>query len=333
MMNLAVKHKSTIGITLACSSAIATGTFGLFIRYFEQVGISEDGVTLMTPFFSFLGFLVVGLIINPKAFILKKKIHWFTVIVCGGLITLPLYNFCYVQAFSNLPLAVASLLHFCNAIVLVFLMRLFFKQKITKEKLICCCIAIVGLLLVLQIFSPSQGGDSLTTIGIIWGIALAVSLALNYVADYFNVNIAEISWIHYTAYAGLVATILQSILYYSPLSLLNELTASASTNGIMVWIVTGIYLLDIMISYGAVAASYNYVDASISALTFVLEPSVGAILGFLVFSETLSFMQLIGIVIAVAAIIYMQYAEGKREQRELLLQKQMVTPRLSPEKE
>ena len=53
------------------------------------------------------------------------------------------------------------------------------------------------------------------------------------------------------------------------------------------------------------------------ALTFVLEPSVAATLGFIIFGQTMTILQILGIAVAVAAIVYMQYAEGRKEELKI----------------
>lgn len=315
-MNIKSK-KSTIGILLASSSAIATGSFGLFVRYLDGFGVSENAITILTPLLAFISFFIIGMIINPKGFIFKKKIYWFTVIVLSGCIAFPLYNYTYVMAFSNLPLAIASIFHFSNAVILVFLMRLFFKQKITKQKIICSAIAIIGLLLVLQVFSLGLEGNNITLLGVFWGVAVAIALAVSYTVDYFNISVAEISWLHYQVYSCLFAVIFYSVVYYSPASMISEMTSIISIVGPKFWFVIIGYTIAIVVSYGAVGASYLFIDASLSSLTFVLEPTTGAILGYLVFGETLTLGQCFGIAIAIGAIVFMQYSESKSEQKAL----------------
>ena len=255
------------GIFLACSSAVATGTFGIF-----------------------------------------------------------LYNFTYVRVFANLPMAIASLFHFSNSIVLVFLMRILFKQKITKEKLICCVLAIVGIMLVLQVISfGAVAPDSsvpITSMGIFWGVAVACALAFVYSIDYFHIS-HDVPVITTQIYACLCSSIIL-LITSNPAAVGQNIMESISANGAVVIVVALVYCAVLMWSYYSITACYNYIDASYGALTFVLEPSVAAILGFIILHETLTPLQMLGIAIAVCAIVYMQYSEGKREKAELAAQTESV---------
>ncbi|MEG0681849.1 MAG: DMT family transporter, partial [Eubacterium sp.] len=302
------------GIFLACSSAFATGTFGIFLHYMAEFGLSEDTVTLVGPVFMFFAFLAICLIKDPKSLLVEKKLYYVTMIVVSGFILYPLYNYTYVQVFSNLPMAIASLFHFSNSIVLVFLMRILFKEKITKEKIICCILAVVGIMFVLQIitFGTAVPDESvpITAMGIFWGVAVAVSLACVYSIDYFHIN-RNIPVTTTQTYACMCTSILL-LITSNPVTVGHNIAEAVSVNGPVVIFVTLAYCAVLMWSYYAITACYTYIDASFGALTFVLEPSVAAILGFLILKESLTPLQILGIVIAVSAIVFMQYAEGKR---------------------
>lgn len=310
------------GIFLACSSAVATGTFGIFLHYLSAFGLSDDTVTLIGPVFMFIAFLLIALIKDRRLLLAPKKLYYFTMIVVSGFVLYPLYNFTYVRVFANLPMAIASLFHFSNSIVLVFLMRILFKQKITKEKLICCVLAIVGIMLVLQVitFGAVAPDDSvpITSMGIFWGVAVACALAFVYSIDYFHIS-HDVPVITTQIYACLCSSIIL-LITSNPAAVGQNIMESVSANGAIVIVVALVYCAVLMWSYYSITACYNYIDASYGALTFVLEPSVAAILGFIILHETLTLLQMLGIAIAVCAIVYMQYSEGKREKAELAAQ-------------
>lgn len=80
------------------------------------------------------------------------------------------------------------------------------------------------------------------------------------------------------------------------------------------WLMLLGYFAVLVISYGTIAVSYNYIEASTASLTFVLEPTTAALLGFLVLSQHLGALQIVGMVIAVGAIVYMQYTGDKADE-------------------
>ena len=124
-----LRHKgAAYGVLLAASSAVATGTFGVFLNYFDSLGISENAMSTFTPLAVLSFYLIYTLVTQPKVLRLPRKLFYFTLIVCSGMIASPIYIYTSIRSFNTLPIAVASLLDFSNAIVLVFLMRIFFKS-------------------------------------------------------------------------------------------------------------------------------------------------------------------------------------------------------------
>ena len=68
------------GIFLACSSAVATGTFGIFLHYLSAFGLSDDTVTLIGPVFMFIAFLLIALIKDRRLLLAPKKLYYFTTV-------------------------------------------------------------------------------------------------------------------------------------------------------------------------------------------------------------------------------------------------------------
>ncbi|MDO4287864.1 MAG: EamA family transporter [Eubacterium sp.] len=296
-----------LGVFLAGTSAVATGTFGLFLNYFSDLGISDAAMSTFTPLAVFLVYLIYTLATQPKVLKLPQKRFYFTLIVCSGMIASPLYIYTSVRSFNTLPIAVASLLDFSNAIVLVFLMRIFFKSRITRGKLISCVLAVCGMVFVLNLFGTHA--TDITTIGILWGLANCVSLAVAYTFDYYHIK-NGVSWLAYLVYSNFMGLLVFSI-KANPIQVFSEFSQALSTGGIAMIFMALAYIAALAISYGTIAISYKYIEASTASLTFVLEPTTATLLGFFVLHQHLSGTQLLGMVIAIAAIIYLQYTDGK----------------------
>ncbi|MEG2651446.1 MAG: EamA family transporter, partial [Eubacterium sp.] len=250
----------------------------------------------------------------------------FTLLICSGLVVSPLYIYSSIRSFNTLPIAVASLLDFSNAIVLVLLMRIFFKSKITKEKLIASVIALVGISLVLNLLGTETG--AITSIGIFWGIINCFSLATAYLFDYYHIT-NSVSYLAYLVYSNLMGLILFSF-KASPIQVFQEFNAASATAGSTLWLMLFGYALVLIISYGTVAVSYKYIEASTASLTFVAEPATAALMGFFILGQQLSYPQLIGIGVTVCAIMYMQYVGNKADERALKSQVSKISENRGP---
>ena len=239
------------GMLLACISAFSTGLFGMFLILLDNFGIDEMSITIFTPLFPGLAFLIISLVRNPRALLLKKKIYYFTLVIGSGMILFPLYNYTYVKAYTYLPMAIASLFSFCNSIVLIFLMRLFFKKKITKQKIICAVVALIGLMLVLDVFTDVSHSD-ISGLAILWGIAVAISLAASYTIDYFHVQV-DIEPFTIQTYSSILATI-PYFMSYSPISFINNISNAVQTHGVLVLLTLFAYGVAVTVSYGGVTS-------------------------------------------------------------------------------
>lgn len=298
---------STFGLLLAGTSAITTGSFGVFLNYFSSLGISNDALSTLTPMAVLSAYLIYTLITQPKILKLPRKRFYLTLIVCSGLIFSPLYVYTSVRSMNTLPIAVASLLDFSHAVVLVFLMRIFFKTPITKKKILACIFAFTGMVLVLNVFGDSSG--NITSIGIFWGLSNCISLAIAYCFDYYHIS-SGVSFLTCLIYTNTMSLILFST-QATPLQVIHEFSAAAATGGTTMLFMLVVYVVILIISNGTMAASYKYIDASTSSLAFVLEPTTATLLGFFVLHQHIQFTQIIGIIVAVIAIVYLQYQDSR----------------------
>ncbi|MEG0495517.1 MAG: EamA family transporter, partial [Eubacterium sp.] len=94
----------------------------------------------------------------------------------------------------------------------------------------------------------------------------------------------------------------------------HEFSSVASSGGITMLLMLIGYFIVLIISYGTIAVSYKYIEASTASLAFVLEPTTATLLGFFVLKQHLDTLQIIGMIMAVVAIVYMQYTSEKADE-------------------
>ena len=110
-----LRHKgAAYGVLLAASSAVATGTFGVFLNYFDSLGISENAISTFTPLAVLSFYLIYTLVTQPKVLKLPRKLFYFTLIVCSGMIASPIYIYTSIRSFNTLPIAVGFLERHCS---------------------------------------------------------------------------------------------------------------------------------------------------------------------------------------------------------------------------
>ena len=81
----------------------------------------------------------------------------------------------------------------------------------------------------------------------------------------------------------------------------------------LLWDLFGIGILCTMVANVACVKSTQYVEATTTSILSALEVVVGTLVGFLVFHEHLTILQMIGAVIIVAGAIGSELVQGKKK--------------------
>ena len=296
------------GFTLAVLSAVLWGLFGPFLRLMAENGISDITVTTLAPTIMFLFFGGWILIKDRSMF----KVSWKVLIVLmiHGFVLMNGMNFAYVQAVSRIPVGIVSLLAFCNVIILMIMERIFKGIKLTKVKIIACSIAVVGVALVLQIFN--LGTSSLDIMGIIWALANSLILASAYflISHVYYPN--DESWQAQLFYPNLFGALFLYVTACPPWQMISDIAGAAAQNGAIVWIIVlGFAALPQVLSFSWIQMAFGMIDAPYVSMAYCLEPVVALIVGFFMFGESMTMVQIIGIVLTIVCIFYTYYAESK----------------------
>lgn len=295
----------TKGIIYGGMAGFLWGTLGVFISLLQGHGLSDVSVSSMGPMIVILFYGIKTLIKNRQAF----KIGWkrfFIVLVGGGIANAVLY-YSYARALNYLSTGVFSILEFSHVFVLMLLSAFIFKYKITPGKIVSLLLAIAGLALVLNVFSPDA---FIAPAGIAWmalnwlancAVALIIKWALNsglendVVITYYNLGSALIYWV-----------------VCPPWAVVGEIAAAQN-----VLVLIGIIVLyglatQILSSYVWVK-SFSLVDPAITNLMNAFSPITASILGYFVFGQIISPLQILGIVIVIGAVVLLNKTSSAEE--------------------
>lgn len=295
----------TKGIIYGGIAGALWGTLGVFLTLLLSMGLSDVAVSSIGPMIVILFFGVKGLITNRKAFLVGWK-NFFLVFIGGGLASALLY-YSYSKALGYLSTGIFSILEFSHVFLLMILSSIIFRYKITKGKLLALGTAVIGLMLVLNVFEP---GGFIKPAGIMWmafvwaaacAVALIIKWALNNNLDndavlvYYNLGAAVIYWIA-----------------YSPAKCFGEIIHADNVGLLLLVIVAYGVCTQILSSYVWVK-SFALVDPAITNMMNAFSPITSAILGFFVFGQVLSALQILGIVIILAAVFILNKTSSPEE--------------------
>ncbi|MDO4541763.1 MAG: DMT family transporter, partial [Bacillota bacterium] len=298
--------KTMKGVIFAALAGALWGTYGTFVTLLAGYGYSETAIAAFAPISMILFFFFSALMRNPKCLIPTKR-NFIVYIICG-LIGVLGTNLCYAMAMAaGLSVAVASVITFTNYFIVMIFSRIIWKVKITPAKIIAGISAIFGIMLLLQIWTDL----SATAMGIFVVLIVTMTFAISYtltnlsIDDYGSDPDAFYFWINVIGFIAL-------LFINPPWSIAAEVYASAVTHGFAsIATLIGFCLIPQVGSYFFLGRSFLHLDPPSIVIMFSLDPVIAAILGFVVLGQTLSGIQVLGMVIIIAALIGLQMAEKR----------------------
>ena len=271
------------------------GTLGMFLTLLMGFGLSDVAVSSMGPMIVILFYGIKVLVTNPKAFRIGWK-NLLILLLAGGVANALLF-FSYTKALSYLSTGVFSILEFSHVFVLMVLSAVIFKYKITKGKLFSLLLAALGLVLVLNVFAP---GAFVEPAGLLWmavnwlcncGVALVLKWALNAGVDndvvitVYSFGTALIYWI-----------------ICPPWLIFGEIAASQNL-GMLLLVIAAYGLFTQIVSSYVWVKSFSLVDPAITNMMNALSPVTACIIGFFLFGEKITLLQILGIAVIIGAVL------------------------------
>lgn len=294
-MSATSKSNLTKGILYGGLAGIIWGTLSIFISLLKNFGLSDIAVSSLGPMIIILFYGIKTLIKNPKAF----KISWkyLLIVLVGGGIVNAMTFYSYAMSLNYMGAGIFSALDFSHVFILMLLSSFIFKYKITKGKILSLALAIVGMILVLDVFSP---GAFINPAGLLWialgwfgncAIALLIKWALNNEIDndvlitYYNLGAALIYWT-----------------LCPPWVVFGEI-AAAQNIGLLIATIAAYGIFTQILTQYVWVKSFSLVDPAITNMMAAFSPITAAVLGYFMFGQVISWVQVLGICVVIAAVV------------------------------
>lgn len=282
--------KSTVFILLG---AVLWGIIGLFVRTLSPLGFSSMQLVTLRSYITVVGLVAILLISDPKKLRIKLRDLWY--FIGTGLISFVFFNTCYFNAMDYASLSVAAILLYTAPFFVMVMSAIFFGEKITWNKLAALLLAFLGCVLVSGFFGQKV---SVSAVGILWGLGAGFGYALYSIFAKFALK--KYDTLTVITYTFLVASAGATLLC-NPAQMMQ--TLSQHTESLWMLILYGILT-------GA-AAYYFYTKGlektppAKASVIATAEPVVATVCG-LFLGETLTILNIAGIVLVLAAVLYLQ---------------------------
>lgn len=285
------KNKAALAVI---ASAMLWGTYGSFLTVIEARGMNANVVNFLRFASTSLPILLYLLVKNRQALQVKENDLW--LFAANGLASILFFTSCYAAAIRETKIATAAALLYTAPVIVLLLSALLFGEKITPRKMLCILLSVLGCALV---SGHGSGGASLTLRGLLLGLGAGLGYAL------YSIFSRLIQQRGYSTFTNVCWTFLVAAAAYFVLSILNGNVSQIPSlpGATLLSIVCGLFTG--LLAYLLYTAGLREMEPSRAAQLATIEPVFAALLGVLLFHQSLSVTECIGIALVVAAVVGM----------------------------
>ena len=285
---------------LVLIAGVSWGLIGVFTKAIDRLGFTEIQMLFVKGVLATAVLLLIICVKDKKQLKLKgwKDLRYF---VGTGIVSFSFFSWAYMKAVNLTSLGVAAVLLYTAPTFVMLFSILLFGEKMTKTKGIVLLMTFVGCILVTGLL---EGGAAFTWQGIAIGLAAGVGYALYSIFGTYAIK-AGYGSLTISFYTFLMATITMTFLV-EPVAVVAKITELGQ------WpLAVSFALLTTVVPYLTYTKGLSGLPASKASVTATIEPVVAAVLGIVVFHESVTMLKLMGIVLVLSSVAVMSRQEQK----------------------
>ncbi|SFE80058.1 DMT family transporter [Alteribacillus iranensis] len=306
-MRPAVAYGITVG------GAAFWGLTGFFVQYLYEFGLAPiEVVTIRMVLSAIVMFSIVGVV---RPYLLK--IHWrdLPYFIGLGVVSIAFFNWCYFTVMEEANLSIAVVLLYTSPVFVAILSRIFFKEKLTGNKIIAIILTLLGCSFVAGLLP----GESMS----ISGTVLLIGAASGFFCSLYSV-IGKFVSMKYSSITITAYAMLCGGLFLLPVSGIEKNTQPLM-EPVMWGYAMGSVLISTILAYIMYTAGLRYIESSHAAILSTVEPIVAIAVGVTVFQDVLTIWQTVGILLVFTSILLSIFSR----KRKFKHQKEKTVPKLS----
>lgn len=286
------KNRRGIGPLLIILAGCFWGSMGIFVRKLTGYGFSPVQIVAIRVTLAALFFGALLLIKDRSGFrIALKDLPLFLGLGFGSIL---FFTVCYFTAINMMSLSTAAILLYTSPIWIMLMSVLFFREKLTGRKLLALGLAFAGCVLVSGI-----SGEGITLTGLLVGLGSGIGYGLYSILG--TVALRKYSPYTVTTYTFLFAAA-GSWLICAPADLVSKFAAAGNLPSLLLF--CGLTaLVTAVVPFLAYTLGLRTVEASRAGILATVEPLVATLVGILVFSEPLTLLSGLGILLILSAVV------------------------------
>lgn len=216
-----------------------------------------------------------------------------------------LFALSFITGFASIKLtsiANATLVTTLQPVLVLFVARKMFGERLTLQKILYSSTAMVGVLIVVMAAASSSGAH-------LSGDILAVINVVIWTAYFVLAKVRRVDGMHSWSFLAGVFTWAAVIVLPFGVVTSNDLGAMTGKDW---WCVIGMTLGPGVIGHGLMTWSQSHVEVSLASLLGLLSPVISAVLAWFILGQHLTTLQLVGgavVLVSVAGLVRAQNAD------------------------
>ena len=267
------------------------GVMSIFVRKLTAIGFDPMQITMVRMWTGVLLIAVFVFFYNKQCF--KIKLKDLPIFAGIGIFSSLTMSYMYFAAMVEIPVSVAAILLYTAPIWVLIVSVIFFKENLTKEKIIALILAFGGCVCV-----SGFSGGKMSVIGIIYAVISGLAYAAYSIAG--KVVTKKYSPMTITLYSFIFAAI--GSMFICDFGGAVRLTVQ-SFDTRMFMLILGLGAVSMALPFSLYTIGLSGIPAGKAAIMASVEPMMATLVGFFVFDESLSILGIFGITAILAAII------------------------------
>lgn len=271
------------------------GTISFYVKNLYAYGFTPMEVVTLRAWTSAILLLLYQLATSPKSL----KLHKFTDLkyfIGTGVFSIIFFNYCMFTAIEISTIPIATALLYTGPAFVTILSFFLFKEPLTRVKMIALCITLFGTSLVVGFIPLNLEAFKLGSI--LFGLGSGLGYAFYSIFSKFA--LAKYNSLTITTYTFVVAAI--TLIPFFPYQ---EKTALLLEPEVILY-GFGLGFLPTAFAYIIYTYGLQHTEASKASILTTVEPVVATLIGILIFKETFSLIQMIGMACIIGAVIIVQ---------------------------
>ncbi len=292
------KKKAALAVI---ASAMLWGTYGSFLTLIEARGMSATVINFLRFAAASLPILLYLCVKDKEALKVRKGDRW--LFAANGLASILFFTLCYAAAIRETKIATAAALLYTAPAIVLLLSALLFAEKLTPRKIACVLLSVLGCALVSGLGS---GGAALSLRGLLLGLGAGLGYAL------YSIFSRLIQQRGYSAFTNVCHTFLIAAAAYLAIALFDGTAAqiTALPGATLLSVVCGLFTG--LLAYLLYTAGLREMEPSRAAQLATIEPVFAALLGAVLFRQRLSWTEILGVALVVAAVVGMNLRRAEK---------------------